>query len=162
MRFGHVVLISVCAALVTGCTMCGHENSIFVCNSATGQKHTPVRDTTSAAHFVLTESSWSLSDLFAKRILPDDRGNTPFIEFVDDSTFTGSGGCNRIFGRHSGKPPQLIFSEVGSTKMMCREAMETESAFLAALDSCRSYWVVDENLELYRADGSLLARLSRR
>lgn len=159
MRSVSILTILSGIASLSGCTMCGHEMGVIGCLPAVGS---PGPETTAAQHVALTGTSWNLTEFASGAIRTTGDESRPFIEFTDDTTFTGHGGCNRIFGRRSGQPPKLMLSGIGTTKMYCREAMEIETSFVAMLDSCRSYWVVAEQLELYRADGSILGRLTLR
>lgn len=59
---------------------------------------------------------------------------------------TGSGGCNRISGSYEADQDTLRFGRIVSTMMAC-PAMETETAFLRALNFNRA-----------RADSSWLVR----
>jgi putative lipoprotein len=159
MRWASVLTVLTSIAILSGCTMCGHEFDVICCPPTSG---IPWQDTTAVQHVALTGTSWRLAEFATGAVRTTGSETRPFIEFADDTTFTGHGGCNRIFGRRSGQPPKLTLSGIGSTKMYCRDAMDVETSFIATLESCRSYWVVDEQLELYGTDGSLLARLTRR
>jgi heat shock protein HslJ len=44
--------------------------------------------------------------------------------------------------------------------MACMQGMETEAAFLAALDKVRRWKTNGQQLELYDADGKLVARFT--
>jgi heat shock protein HslJ len=71
---------------------------------------------------------------------------------------TGSGGCNRMFGTYTLNGDALSFSGVGSTKMACPGAMETENAFLPALARVAKWRSSGQQLELLDAAGSVVAR----
>lgn len=69
-----------------------------------------------------------------------------------DSTFTGSGGCNRISGKYTLKGTSIKFSDIISTKMAC-ERLDQETAFLDLLQSTVSAYTVTQNV-LWLRDGS--------
>ena len=74
---------------------------------------------------------------------------------------TGSGGCNRISGSYETGNGTLRFSPMISTQMAC-PSMETETAFLRALNATRRYRIQGRTLELMDGDGKPLVRLEER
>ncbi|MGE5179768.1 MAG: META domain-containing protein [Bacteroidota bacterium] len=89
-------------------------------------------------------------------------GQEPWIEFDPRSShIDGSGGCNRITGGYEVTGTSLRIHTLASTMMSC-PSMDTERAFLRALDRTRTYRVMGRELELYDDTGSLLARLEER
>jgi putative lipoprotein len=89
-------------------------------------------------------------------------GQEPWLEFDSrSSNVDGSGGCNRITGGYEVTGTSLRIHTLASTMMSC-PSMDTERAFLRALDRTRTYRVLGRVLELYDDTGSLLARLEER
>ena len=84
------------------------------------------------------------------------RMETDFLSNVSltfaDSTFTGSGGCNRISGKYTLKGTSIKFSDVISTKMAC-DRLDQEVAFLQLLQSTVSAYTVTQNV-LWLRDGA--------
>jgi copper homeostasis protein (lipoprotein) len=74
---------------------------------------------------------------------------------------TGSGGCNRISGSYETGAGTLRFSPMIATQMAC-PAMETETAFLRALNGTRRFRIQGRILELMDAGGKTLVRLEER
>lgn len=74
---------------------------------------------------------------------------------------TGSGGCNRISGGYTAGDGTLRFGPLITTKMAC-VGMETEAAFLRALEATRRYRVRGREVELYDGRGVVVARLEER
>jgi heat shock protein HslJ len=74
---------------------------------------------------------------------------------------TGSGGCNKITGSYDSGTGTLTFGPLASTRMSC-PGMETETAFLKALEGTRRFRLVGRHLELEDAHGQVLARLEER
>jgi putative lipoprotein len=86
----------------------------------------------------------------------------PWIELEPRSNrVTGSGGCNRLSGSYGAGRDSLRFGRIIATQMACI-SMETESAFIRALDRTRSYRVRGRVLELRDGRSHLLARLEER
>jgi heat shock protein HslJ len=74
----------------------------------------------------------------------------------------GSGGCNRITGSYETNGDRLSFSQMAGTMMACIEGMETEKAFLDALNHVDKWKITGRELELYDATGSPIASLEAR
>ena len=74
---------------------------------------------------------------------------------------TGSGGCNRISGSYETSGGTLRFSPMISTQKAC-PGMDTEAAFLRALNDTRRYRIQGRRLELMDGDGRTLVRLEER
>jgi heat shock protein HslJ len=71
---------------------------------------------------------------------------------------TGSGGCNRLTGSYDLNGDHVSFSKVASTRMACLGGMETAEAFLEALGIVSRWMIVGQQLELFDAGGTPLAR----
>ena len=74
---------------------------------------------------------------------------------------TGSGGCNRFSGSYQSDQRSLRFGPLASTRMACLD-MDTETAFLRALERTRHYRIRGRTLDLLDAGGGLAARLEER
>jgi heat shock protein HslJ/predicted small secreted protein len=75
--------------------------------------------------------------------------------FGDDSRVSGSGGCNRYFGRAAVSGEQLTVGLLGTTMMYCgaEGVMAQEAAYHSALEKAKVYRVVDGRLQLGPAAG---------
>jgi putative lipoprotein len=83
----------------------------------------------------------------------------PWIEMDPRSQrVTGSGGCNRISGSYESGRDALRFRGLVSTQMAC-VSMETETAFLRALNQTRRYRIIGRSLQLMDDLGRSLAQL---
>jgi heat shock protein HslJ len=98
--------------------------------------------------------SWSAIELAGEPV----RG--PSVSF-DDGRLSGSGGCNRISGPAVITGADVKFGPLISTRMFCEGKMETEAAFIAALESAKSFELVDDALTLKDAAGVALAKFTR-
>lgn len=74
---------------------------------------------------------------------------------------TGSGGCNRINGTYEAGTGTLRFGPLAATMMAC-PSMETETAFLRALQETRRYRLSGRVLDLMDDRGKRLVRLEER
>jgi heat shock protein HslJ len=69
----------------------------------------------------------------------------------------GSGGCNRITGSYDLNGRRLVFSQMAGTMMACLAGMETETAFLRALNRVATWKITEQKLELYDDSGNAIA-----
>jgi heat shock protein HslJ len=87
------------------------------------------------------------------------KGDTISISFAAlDKSVKGNTGCNSFFGNYSLDAFVLNFGDMAVTERYCDEPiMETERAFLKALNDAGSYTMKDNMLTLYsKADRSIL------
>lgn len=70
----------------------------------------------------------------------------------------GAGGCNRLTGEYELDGDSLRFGPVAATMMACVDGMETESAFLRALETVTKWRVEGQELELSDDSGRTVAR----
>lgn len=122
----------------------------------------PVVDSAAAVP-ALRGADWKLVALDDKPVASTDTVRfAHFLLHADSKQVTGSGGCNRMFGVYELNGDALRFSGVGSTKMACKDGMDTESAFLAALLRVARWRMNGQQLELSDASGVVLAKLAAR
>ncbi len=86
-----------------------------------------------------------------------DSTSHPGFTLLPDGKVQGSAGCNRIRGSYKLDGEKLKFGPLATTRMAC-PAMETETAFLKALEATTRYQVSGSSLTLYGAD-TAVARL---
>jgi len=112
----------------------------------------------------LRGTDWRLVALGDKAVTPpaDTQRVAHIILQPDAKTVAGSGGCNRLFGVYELTGEALRFSGIGSTKMACKEGMETEAAFLPVLLRVRRWKIAGQRLELSDSTGAVVARFEAR
>jgi putative lipoprotein len=109
----------------------------------------------------LRETYWKLVQLGEKPVTASDQQREANLIFhTDQNRVTGSGGCNRLTGSYTLEGHTLRFGGVASTRMACMQGMETETAFLAALQEVSTWRTTGQQLDLYDAGGKLLARFT--
>jgi heat shock protein HslJ len=74
---------------------------------------------------------------------------------------TGSGGCNRFTGSYESGVGTLTFGPLAGTRMAC-PGMDTETAFLKALESTRRFRLAGRHLDLLDERGAVLVQLEER
>lgn len=110
------------------------------------------------AEVELAETQWRLVVLNGENILetinvdltlsPDDKNS--------EGTVFGSTGCNRYSGTYSLEGDQLTINILAVTARMCDESMETEDAFLAALQDELTFQIQYNRLILTSENNGLL------
>ena len=83
-----------------------------------------------------------------------DAPSEPNLEILEDGSFAGTDGCNRIFGGWEADGPDLTFSEVGSTMMAC-EGVDTWLSGLATAT------IIDDVMHVEDTDGTEIGTLER-
>jgi heat shock protein HslJ len=86
-----------------------------------------------------------------------------YIQFEGNGRFSGSTGCNQIFGSVDVKPRRIDFSAVGSTKRMCKmmAGSVSEPVFLKGLEEARTYTQEGNKLVLFDRKGRRLLTFRR-
>ncbi len=106
---------------------------------------------------------WKLTRLGDTAVIMAPQQREPHIIFNSKSRrVSGSGGCNRLMGSYELSGDTLTFGQMGSTMMACPQGMETEKAFLDALKQVNKWKIVGQHLELFDAEGKLVARFEAR
>lgn len=83
-----------------------------------------------------------------------DAPRTPRLELAEDGGFTGTDGCNRLFGSWTQDERTVEFSGIGSTRMSCLDV----DTWLEQLHSAR---VDGDTLHISDADGVEIGTLGR-
>lgn len=81
----------------------------------------------------LLDKEWKLEFLRWKGTQFGIEKAVPTINFKADAKISGNAGCNNYFGSFTLDGRTINASEIGSTRMICKEADELEQAFLAFL-----------------------------
>lgn len=108
---------------------------------------------------VLFGTTWRLAELQGKPAPLGQDGKAATLELVTEGKrATGFAGCNRMAGKYELSGDSLRLGPFALTRMACEKGMELEKAYLAALESTRTYRLSPRGLELVGSTGSL-ARL---
>ncbi len=110
----------------------------------------------------LENTRWRPVRIGDRHVVVSGREREPWIELERRSMrVTGSGGCNRITGSYEAGNGTLRFDRLISTMLAC-PSMDTETAFLRALQATRGYRIRGRILELKDDRGMFLVRLEER
>jgi copper homeostasis protein (lipoprotein) len=111
----------------------------------------------------LAGTFWALVSLGDDAVYPTERRPGPHIEFhATESRVAGSDGCNRFMGGYQQDGDALTLSQLASTMMACVDGTDVAQRYTAALGDTRRYRALGRHLELFAADGALLARFEAR
>jgi heat shock protein HslJ len=107
--------------------------------------------TTMAMLISLAGTSWAMPD-----------APKQYVEFKPQHV-SGSGGCNRFFGKFDQKKENIKLGPLASTRMGCdTETMRQEMKFLLHLEQSTSAEMSEEKLVFKDAKGDVLLKLSRK
>jgi len=85
-----------------------------------------------------------------------------YVRFKSNGEINGYAGCNRFFGNYIQEGEILKIGALATTKKLCPDVMEAETAFLKMLQNTRRVEATHIALKLYDADGTQLMQLRRR
>jgi heat shock protein HslJ len=92
---------------------------------------------------------------------PVDTQNEQFIQFKDDGSVAGNGGCNRFFGNYSQEADNLSIGPLGATKKACF-GVTNEQEFFDALEETKRAEATQLVLTLKNEAGEVLLILERK
>ena len=103
-----------------------------------------------AASTTLLNTRWRLTQL-GDEVVTNTAGEREIhiTMHSGNTNVTGSGGCNRMFGRYALEKQKLKFDGLGGTKMFCDGRMELEQKFNNALMSAMRWRITGNTLELF-------------
>lgn len=106
---------------------------------------------------MLASSAWRPERLAE---MPLDAATAMRVQFEQDGTLSGHGGCNRFTGGFQIVDEVLKIGPLGATRMACPEpAMSFEIAFLDALESVTMAEAHNGRIILKNASGDALVRM---
>ncbi|XQF92635.1 META domain-containing protein [Pseudoalteromonas espejiana] len=107
------------------------------------------------ADVTLTNTYWKAVTINAQAV--SVRTKEPFIQLDKDNRVNGFLGCNSVSGSYSTEQQSISFSQLASTKKMCSENMEQESAMLNVLNNTKNWAITGESLQLKDSSNTTLA-----
>jgi heat shock protein HslJ len=143
----------------------GHEiNSAFSYDLKRSPSFAPiqsgVKDRTGIA---LEGTEWKLIGLGDTPVHSASQQQEPYMLLTPEShRVSGSSGCNRMVGSYELSGDHLTFREMAGTMMACASGMDTEKALQDALAEARNWKISGQALDLFDANGRLLARFEAR
>ena len=108
----------------------------------------------------LENTYWKLTQLGKAKISATSQQQAAhLILYSQTHRVSGSGGCNRVTGSYEVNGEQLTFSQMAGTMMAYIAGMDTEKAFLQALDRVNQWKIKGQYLYLLDADRKVVAKL---
>lgn len=110
-----------------------------------------------ASPIVLKNTHWGLIEI--KGETSDNAEHQPEAHLVfhlNDKSFHGSDGCNRIHGTYVQEKDHFSFNPIISTKMYCKEGMDQAQDFVEQLEKVNGAKMVDDMFILFRNNKELL------
>jgi heat shock protein HslJ len=106
----------------------------------------------------IQDRTWTLIQLGKAPLIVTGDAPRPTLTLKSpEGLAQGMGGCNRFSGTYELQGRSLRFGPLISTKMACPR-LDTETAYMSALEQTRSWSFIDGLLELLDADAKPLAR----
>ncbi len=95
------------------------------------------------------EAYWLLEEIKGEKLAANSEKRPLYFHLPEgpEGKVEGFAGCNQFFGTCKADQKSIQFDRMASTKMMCPQ-METEKAFLAALERADSYKLEGKRLHL--------------
>lgn len=110
----------------------------------------------------LAGTRWVLTRLNDEPVDLSTLQREPFIALENNERrVTGHGSCNRIVGAYDTQSDRITFTQLALTRMACPN-MDFESAFGKALNAATRWKISGAHLELFDADGKVVARFEER
>lgn len=106
---------------------------------------------------VLKNTHWGLTEIKGESSENVEHQPEAHLVFhLNDRSFHGSDGCNRINGTYIQEKDHFSFNRVISTKMYCKEGMEQAQHFLEQLEKTNGAKMIDDVFILFRNNKELL------
>jgi uncharacterized lipoprotein YbaY/heat shock protein HslJ len=103
----------------------------------------------------LINTYWKLVEVNGRAVTtPQDQHEAHMVLATGDEAprVHGHAGCNRFFGGFEASGNSITFGRMGATMMACPDGMETEQAFLAALEATDRFAITGQTLALYSGE----------
>lgn len=116
------------------------------------------KNTAIQAPLTLENHEWMTEDIRGSGVVDTARTT---LTIAPNGDVSGSGGCNRFFGKATITGETISFGTIGTTFMQCPPAlMDQETKFLDALKQSRTFNINNGKLTLMGENGLELARLA--
>lgn len=111
----------------------------------------------------LENTYWKLMSLGGDSVTVAPGQGEPHLIFNSATgRVAGSGGCNQLGGTYELDGDRLSLGSVIATLMACPEGMETEKAFLEALQRVQGWRITGRQLDLLDAEGDVIGSFEAR
>lgn len=105
----------------------------------------------------LTGTYWKLSAVNGIEVAVAEDQRAAFLQFIsNDNVARGYSGCNQFSGSWKIIDERIELGPMAMTMMACVEGMETETAFMQALDAMDRHAIQGEELRMFQGDKEVL------
>ena len=105
----------------------------------------------------LTDTYWQLSAINGTAVVTSEERRSPYLQFISDNNVTqGFSGCNQFSGKWTLTNGRIELGPMAMTMMACADSMETETAFMQALDSMDKHEIQTDELRMFQGDTEVL------
>ena len=105
----------------------------------------------------LTDTYWQLSAINGTTVVTSEEQRSPYLQFISDNNVTkGYSGCNQFSGNWTLTNGRIDLGPMAMTMMACADSMETETAFMQALDSMDKHEIQTDELRMFQDDTEVL------
>ena len=158
---GLFVLLAACSRDESAAPSSGEPDAVNLAPAAPIEPQTQAPESNEVTH-ELVGTRWALVRLGGEPVSIPDGAQEPFLALESaGSRAVGYGGCNRFTGNYELSGQDLSFKQMASTRMACPD-MQTESAFMKALEAAARWQISGAQLDLFSADGALVASFEAR
>jgi heat shock protein HslJ len=155
--FALLVLLAACSRDKPAAPSSGEPDAVNPAPAAA-----PIEPEANEVTHELVGTRWALVRLGSQPVTVREGAQEPFLALESaESRAVGHGGCNRFTGGYKLSDRALSFEQMASTRMACPE-METESAFMKALEATTQWDIAGSHLDLFGADGAVVASFEAR
>ena len=111
-----------------------------------------------AAQSSSLQGTWKLTQYGSpESMIPAVEDADATLNFADDGTVSGSGGCNSLGGEYEVKGSEITFGPITSTLMGCEEPRMTQESFVTqVLTGTAQYEIEDDTLTITNNDRVLV------
>jgi|GEM_PF-895332 len=112
---------------------------------------------TSPKHAKLTETYWKLFAINGIEVAVAEDQRAAFLQFTgNDNVTRGYSGCNQFSGSWKIVDERIELGPMAMTMMACVQGMETETAFMQALDAMERHAIQGDELRMFQSDKEVL------
>jgi putative lipoprotein len=109
------------------------------------------------SEITLTETKWQLVAIRDQAVAASVNGENAYLQLAtENEAVQGFSGCNRFNGRWSLEEERIVLGAMAMTMMACADEMNTEQAFMQALEEQDRHQIVGNELSMYKDDELIL------
>ena len=109
------------------------------------------------SEITLTETKWQLVAIRDQAVAASANGETAYLQLTtENEAVQGFSGCNRFNGSWSREEGRIVLGAMAMTMMACASDMDTEQAFMQALEEQNRHQIVGNELSMYKDDELVL------